>query len=866
MIKKILSVVITLVIAVEMLSVMSFAEDFTPKLRFVVASDVHLADSGSDLEEARLKKLFETSYAYAETQSYKRVDGAFFVGDISDRGTSSSMDKFFRIVNENKRSETVARAILGNHEFYTESSRTVSRFLTSSGYAEADTDFVLGGYHFIMMCPQNGGRGYTSTQRKWLDKRLSEDAREDATGRKPIFVFQHHNVSGTVYGSAAWGISELSSILSSYPQVVDFSGHSHYPINDPRSIWQGRFTALNDGTLSYYEMGIAGVADGGVYPSDNYGGYAGSRNHRDAAQYYIVEVDNNNAIRVKGYDLLSDTFICEYNIPSVGNVNEFVYTDARKSQSTPPQFDPSATITLKGARADAAVFQIPQAKSFGDDVVQHYRFDVYDKANNLVSTEYALSDTFFFPAPETIRCVVSGLQKSTDYYVKCYAVNCWGKESAPLTLNFSTVSGTEKVTCYNSPVTPNVFSFIQLENGAAYDGVSGRELSRDGEPVPYTDDITGRCAAEFNGKNSYGFDGFKEKYGMMQNGVSFEFYGELDDIDFKEGCDYVDVLSNQEGGGCGLELTKDGNMEFYVYVGGRYVHPGTKVEFNQPVHIVGTFDGQYVKVYINGVLSASERASGTLSFPSGVDAQFLCVGGDSNNNGSAEARFTGKIVTANVYGKALTDYEIEQLSNQYDTFDFISESGYQFNLNEKLLYGLNLTALSGWNIKKAFRNNNLFVESDNIGTGTKIVLKDRNGNVYDTAEVVIFGDVNGDGWYDCKDSVIVNCIAKGILSRQQVGEAVYKAADCNHDGAINESDVVILQKAGLLLSNVDQTKPVSELSANADFCEYISLIEQTVDFAESAEETAPQNAKCIITMLFNFIVKIINCLMRIFIK
>ena len=408
MVKKFIAVLITTAIIIGSISISAFSEnDFLPSLRFVVASDVHIGDSGSDKEEARLAKLFDTAYSYAESQSYKRLDGAFFVGDISDRGTSYSLDKFFNIVNENVRSETTVRAILGNHEFYTDSSRTVSRFLSSSGYSEADTDFVMGGYHFIMMCPENGGRGYTSTQKSWLKKRLSEDAKEDSTRSKPIFVFQHHNVSGTVYGSERWGISEISSTLSQYPQVVDFSGHSHFPINDPRSIWQGAYTALNDGTLSYYEMGIAGVADSDIYPVDYSGSYAKSRNHRDAAQYYIVEVDRNNAIRVRGYDLLSDTFICEYSIPSVGDTSRFVYTDARRNSSTPPYFDSTAYVTLKGARTDAAVFEIPQAK--GNDPIQHYRFEVYDMNNNLVSTEYALSDTFYFPNPTTLRCVVSGL-------------------------------------------------------------------------------------------------------------------------------------------------------------------------------------------------------------------------------------------------------------------------------------------------------------------------------------------------------------------------------------------------------------------------------------------------------------------------
>lgn len=49
-------------------------------------------------------------------------------------------------------------------------------------------------------------------------------------------------------------------------------------------------------------------------------------------------------------------------------------------------------------------------------------------------------------------------------------------------------------------------------------------------------------------------------------------------------------------------------------------------------------------------------------------------------------------------------------------------------------------------LKNAFANKNLYAEIGTvIGTGTKTVLKNNDGEVYDTSEVVIFGDVNGDG-------------------------------------------------------------------------------------------------------------------------
>ena len=101
--------------------------------------------------------------------------------------------------------------------------------------------------------------------------------------------------------------------------------------------------------------------------------------------------------------------------------------------------------------------------------------------------------------------------------------------------------------------------------------------------------------------------------------------------------------------------------------------------------------------------------------------------------------------------------------------------------------------------------------------------------VYDTAYVAVIGDVNGDGWYDGTDSVLVNCLVHGILTKAQVGEAAYFAADCDRDGTVSAEDVAILEQAGLLLSEIDINKTPAELSEDAAFSEYLHLITYQID-------------------------------------
>lgn len=121
-----------------------------------------------------------------------------------------------------------------------------------------------------------------------------------------------------------------------------------------------------------------------------------------------------------------------------------------------------------------------------------------------------------------------------------------------------------------------------------------------------------------------------------------------------------------------------------------------------------------------------------------------------------------------------------------------------------------------------------------LGTGSAVNVT-KGGETVDSFKIVIFGDVDGDGIYDGQDAITVNLIAHGMLTREQVGEAVWMAADCNHDGVIDNLDVNLLNRAGLLLSKVDQSKTDEELSTDSAYTEYLSLIDQKPNEPDSTQ-------------------------------
>ncbi|MBR3835988.1 MAG: leucine-rich repeat protein [Clostridia bacterium] len=127
-----------------------------------------------------------------------------------------------------------------------------------------------------------------------------------------------------------------------------------------------------------------------------------------------------------------------------------------------------------------------------------------------------------------------------------------------------------------------------------------------------------------------------------------------------------------------------------------------------------------------------------------------------------------------------------------------------------------------------------------LGTGSKVILKDVDTAVVEYT-ILIYGDTTGDGWYDGQDAIIVDCLANGMLTKEDVGEAVYTAADCNHDGVIDQLDVALLNEAGALLANVDQTKPAEVLlETSAEYVEYLDLIDQSPEIEAEDDTDTPK--------------------------
>ena len=90
------------------------------------------------------------------------------------------------------------------------------------------------------------------------------------------------------------------------------------------------------------------------------------------------------------------------------------------------------------------------------------------------------------------------------------------------------------------------------------------------------------------------------------------------------------------------------------------------VKTNKFYHLIATYDGINLKLYIDGKLVGTTSANGAIKWPWEAEARNLVVGGDSAIWGGAEYMMKGKISVANIYSTVLTSAEVQNVYSSLD--------------------------------------------------------------------------------------------------------------------------------------------------------------------------------------------------------
>ena len=393
--------------------------DFEPAIRLVLFTDSHN-------QNHHVADAIDTAYALFDNDPvYPGVDGFFGLGDFSSVGNEGDYVNYAATLKEHVRPETVCINIHGNHEFKHDDYREF--FIRNFGY-DPNTVTEINGFSCIAFSGERGKTEWTFTadSLKWLSTAINQ-AEQKANG-KAIFVFNHPHPWGTVYGSTVWGDPQLNVVLNNHTAVVDFSGHSHFPLNDPRSINQITYTAFGCGAMATFET------DKDYLPGQHPDGYD------PAAQMTVVEADNDGSVRICGYDLLSDTWICEYYIDDVNDKAAFPYTYKNmRAHDTAPVFKDGTTATAYKNENGEWVISFDEAEAAPGYIVHEYRVTIKDEKGKIVFTGNFVDDYFVFDDDDTadFRIGTDTLESGKSYTLLVRAESAYHKYSETLTLPFT---------------------------------------------------------------------------------------------------------------------------------------------------------------------------------------------------------------------------------------------------------------------------------------------------------------------------------------------------------------------------------------------------------------------------------------------
>lgn len=146
----------------------------------------------------------------------------------------------------------------------------------------------------------------------------------------------------------------------------------------------------------------------------------------------------------------------------------------------------------------------------------------------------------------------------------------------------------------------------------------------------------------------------------IYNSVTMQIEVSFNEISDEE----VDLLSNMELGGYAL-LMKAGKPAFQAHINGSYqfVKFDEKLLKNRSYNITGTFDGEVLSLYIDGVLRETKKIStkGTVKVPD--NNTVMAIGTNPNGNNAAGGFINGTVYSARIYQSSLNEKDIQKNMN-----------------------------------------------------------------------------------------------------------------------------------------------------------------------------------------------------------
>lgn len=209
---------------------------------------------------------------------------------------------------------------------------------------------------------------------------------------------------------------------------------------------------------------------------------------------------------------------------------------------------------------------------------------------------------------------------------------------------------------------------------------------------------------------------------------------------------------------------------------------------------------KYSVVVSNSIrsINVSAAAVSSKSMVSGTGNYSLAVGNNTINVKCRSQSGDTRTYTINVSRQAASEAgtEVTLSSKVYKTGDYITGVSPD---TETSVFLKNLSVSGGGTVK--LLNNAGSENTGKVGTGNKVAVYDASGKLKKTCEVVLYGDVSGDGKISIKDVMLVN---RHILGKGTLKGSSFTAGEVSRDGKLSIKDIMLINNAILGKSKLQQ--------------------------------------------------------------
>ncbi|MDR3246425.1 MAG: metallophosphoesterase [Prevotellaceae bacterium] len=386
--------------------------------RFVVISDTHFGRNTGDSPMSKVPKTLKNLLGKEPLP-----DAVFVVGDLTNSGKPEEYDQLISVFSDKTNvPEGVDVYFMGG--FNHDKSPSKDYDIYSEKVKQPLNQYIeIKGYPFITISEAvlqlNRKADINVESLRFLSEKL-EYATRKYPG-KPVFVFMHVPPLNTCYGSTVsdgWGTDFYLPVLNKYPQVIVFSGHSHWPVGDPRSIHQGIFTAVNDGSQTYSE-----IENGTVNIGDHPEGY------ENITEGLVVNVLPNGNVEIERWDTYrNEEILPEWLVEAPHDGSNFTYNN--RNGLPAPVFASEAKPVATIVTDSSIVVTFPQATD--NEVVHHYVIVVSEGEQEIA--RFSKFSQFYLNSkmPTELSVSFSGLPSDKALTAKVVAIDSYNNASPPI--------------------------------------------------------------------------------------------------------------------------------------------------------------------------------------------------------------------------------------------------------------------------------------------------------------------------------------------------------------------------------------------------------------------------------------------------